>query len=398
MSCSAHPGAASARRGPLTWSRLGHPFAAACLAAALVLGWQAATVHRNYEGNWSALFRIGDLWPLPPELSSENNRVFVHDPGYDGTFYHLIAHDPWCARGFARFVDNPSLRWRRILTPALAYLAAGGSGARIHAAFVGVNLLFVFAGTYWLGRFCQLHGCGTAWGLLFPAVPAVLVSMDRLTIDTALSALAIGVVLYSTTRQRAGTLLLLALCPLARETGACMIAGQAWADAREKRWKRLGLTLATILPFVAWAVFVHLHTTRDGTAWLSWPLAGIVHRTLHPFPYAITGKWVAAAALFDYTALIGVWAGLVLTLRLAWERRTGITELCAYGFAAGAVWLGKEDIWAGAYEFGRTMSPLLVLLGLVALRDRRPVFALPVALVLPRILLQLEPQMRGLLR
>ncbi len=377
---------------------MNNPLAVACLAAALVLGWQAATVHFNYGGNWSALFRIGDLWPLPPELSSENDRVFLNDPGYDGTFYHLIAHDPWFARGFSRFVDNPSLRWRRILTPALAYLAAGGSDARIHAAFIAVNLLFVWAGTYWLARFCAVHRNGAAWGLLFPAIPAVLVSMDRLTIDTALCALTVGVVLYSTTGHRALALVLLALSPLARETGACMVAGQAWVDAGKQRWKQFGLTLAASLPFLAWAAFVSWHTTRDGTSWLSWPLAGILHRTLHPFPYAMTGRWVAAAALLDYTALIGVWAGLLWTLKLAWTRRTGLIEMCAYGFAFGAVWLGKEDIWGGAYEFGRTMSPLLLLLGLVAARDQKPLFALPIALVLPRILLQLEPQLRGILR
>jgi hypothetical protein len=369
----------------------------ATIAAAMVFTWQAATVHANYHGNWSALFRIGDAWSQPPALQPEGNRVFVNDPGYDGTFYHLIAHDPWFARGFSAYVDNPSLRWRRILLPAMANLAALGAESRIHHAYIAVNLLFVAAGSYWLARFCLRNGWSPAWGLLFPLIPSVLVSMDRLTIDTALSALTVGAVLYSATGNRARALGVLALCPLARETGVCIVAGQAWADAGEKRWRNVTLTLAAGIPFLVWAGFVLLHTTRDGTPWLSWPLAGILRRTLHPFPYGVTGRWVAAAAILDYAALIGVWAGLLLTAWLAVRRRGGTVEYCLYSFAFFALWLGKEDIWYGAYEFGRTMSPLLLLLLLIALKDRRPLYALPLVFVLPRIALQLQPQLRGIM-
>jgi hypothetical protein len=372
------------------------PVVVGLCAAAMVFAWQAATVHFNYQGNWSSLYRIGDAWAQPPDLRAEANRVFANDPGYDGTFYHLIAHDPWLHRDFARYVDNPSLRWRRILVPAMAQLAALGADGRVHSAYIAVNLLFVFAGTFWLSRFCVRQRLAPAWGLLFPLAPSVLVSMDRLTIDTALSALTVGVVLYSITGNRGRMLGLLVLCPLARETGLAIVAGRGWADAVEKRWKLLALTLAAALPFLLWVVFVFTHTSRDATPWLSWPLAGIVHRTLHP-PYAITGRWVAVAAVLDYAALAGMWLALILTAGLALKRRAGIIEYCAYAFAAGAVWLGKEDIWFGAYEFGRTMSPLLLLLLLLALRDRKPPFALPLVLVLPRIALQLQPQLLGIL-
>ena len=42
--------------------------------------------------------------------------------------------------------------------------------------------------------------------------------------------------------------------------------------------------------------------------------------------------------------------------------------------------------------------PLLILLGLLALKERRIAFALPLLLVLPRIALQYEAQLRGALR
>jgi hypothetical protein len=76
----------------------------------------------------------------------------------------------------------------------------------------------------------------------------------------------------------------------------------------------------------------------------------------------------------------------------------GVLENSAYVFAIAAIWLGKADIWGGAYEFGRTLSPLFIMLGLLAIRDKTRFFLAPVICILPRILLQFEPQMRGILR
>ncbi len=371
--------------------------AVAALAALLTFGWQAATVHSNYGGKWSALFYIGDRWPLPPPLAGE---AYVHqnNPGYDGVFYHLVAHDPWFSRGFSRFADNPSVRWRRILTPALAHIASAGADDRIHAAYIAINLLFVFLGTYWLGCYCAAQALNPACGLAFLMIPSVLVSMDRLTIDTALAALTVGFILYASADRPVATVIVLSLCPLARETGLALAAGHAWLNLRDRRWRMCIYTLLSMVPFILWAIFVSAHTPRDGTPWLSFPFVGIVRRTLHPLQYPITSRWIALAAAFDYLALIGVWIALLLTARQVVRRSFDLTTFCLFFFSLGALCLGKEDIWAGAYEFGRTMSPLLILLGLLAVRERKPYFLLPLICVLPRIFLQFEPQLRGILR
>jgi hypothetical protein len=389
-----------------------HPILVALGAALLVLAWQSATVWRNYAGDWSALFSIGDRWPQPPELAGEAH-VLAGNEGYDGVFYHLAAHDPALRRGFWRYADNASLRWRRILVPALAHAIALGNDARIHAAYVAVNLLFVFLGCWWLAIYCRCHQLSPAWGLGFLTVPSVLVSIDRLTVDTALAALTVGYGLFcgsavglsdtahapgTRVRHPAGLVTLLLAAPLARETGLALTAGAAWVSVHARRWWVMVMLIATTLPFVVWSVFVSAHTYRDATTWLAFPFAGMTRRTLHPILYPITGKWVAAAAMFDYLALIGIWIALAMVARLAWSRAFGPVEAALYSFASGAVLLGKADIWAGAYEFGRTMSPMLILLALLGLRRRALQLLLPLACVLPRILLQFEPQLRGIVR
>ncbi len=369
----------------------------AVAAFLLVLAWQSATVAFNYSGDWTGLFHVGGPWRLPPELASERVRVFG-DAGYDGLFYHLVAHDPWLVRGFANYADNPSLRWRRILIPGLAHIAALGRDRWIHAGFVGVNLLLIFAGTYWLARYCASNKLSAARGLAFLSIPSVLVSIDRLTIDTALAALTVGFILYAVEGRNRTSLALLALCPLARETGLALTAGRTWQHWHNREWKQLLLAIGSVIPFLAWFTYVFHSTPRDGTPWFSFPFAGIIRRTINPIQYAITGRWVALAAAFDYLALAGIWIALALALRLALRRRFGLIESCIYSFALGAVWLGKADIWAGAYEFGRTMSPLIILLGMLAIRERDRLLLLPLVCTLPRVLLQFEPQLRGIVR
>ena len=168
------------------------------LALAAVLGmwlWQFATVHFNYGGNWTALFYTAPDWPRPAFLASENLYTFPGSLGYDGQMYHFIAHDPLMRRGAVAAMDDPALRYRRILVPALAWAVALGRDSAIHAAYLAVILGFVFLGVYWLARAMLIQGRHPAWGLMFVLMPATLVSMDRMTVDVALAALTAGFVL-----------------------------------------------------------------------------------------------------------------------------------------------------------------------------------------------------------
>jgi len=365
----------------------------AALCSGLLLSWQYLTVRYNYNDDWTALFHTGSALAVPAALTIENIYTFADSRGYDGQFYHLIAHDPWLRAGFSASVDNPRLRWRRILTPGLAYLAAGGQAAYIHASFVAVTLGFLFLGTYWLSRYCACCHQSPAWGVCFAAVPAVVVSIDRLTIDLALASLCVGFALYAPAGRSGKLYPLLVLAPLARETGLCLVAACCLSAALERQWMRAARLASTVAPYLAWAWFVHRHTAPDQTLWASWiPLQGILNRTLQPAQYAVTSQWLAKAAVYDYLALLGIWLSFALAFRQLWKNKSGVVEIAAALFALFAMLLARADIWHGAYEFGRTMSPLLVWLGLLGLSRRYWWNLLPLAMFIPRLALQLQPQ------
>ena len=377
-------------RAALVWA------AAVTLMAA---GWQWVTVRYNYGGDWSALFYTGAATPLPPGVAEEQIHR-VHDGvGYDGQYYHLIAHDPAMRGPEKQFVDNPRLRWRRILLPALAFWAAGGDGERVDSAYSVVVLAFVFLGAYWLAEWAIGAGLHPAFALLFLAFPAVAVSLDRYTIDVALAALAIGFALA----ERDGwapwkVAALLVVAPFARETGGVVIAAFALDAVLRRKWRTVAVAAAAAVPYAAWVWYVAARTAPDQTVFASWiPFAGLWQRTIHPIQDSTATSWLMTAAVLEYAAVWGVWVAVGLTAWLISKGKRDTVTLAAAVFAAVFVaFLGQEQAWSGVYSFGRTMSPLVIWVALAGLALRRWICLSPMALMLPRILWQLAPQWRGI--
>ena len=354
--------------------------------------WQFATVHFNYGGNWTALFSTAPGWPRPSFLASENLYTFAGSLGYDGQMYHLIAHDPWMTRGAVAAMDDPELRYRRILVPALAWALALGRDSAVHAAYFAVILGFAFLGVYWLARVMVLQGRHPAWGLMFVLMPAVLVSMDRMTVDVALAALTVGFVLYPDSRWK--VLPILACAALTRETGLLLTTGYGIFLLSRRRFADLVWAAASTLPAMFWYVYVSRNVPPGSLGGISsWiPLAGWIERVAHPEVYALP-RWQALAAVeLDYVALAGIALMLGHAAWLAWARRWNARAAAIYVFAAAVVFIRNRSVWEDAFSYGRVVTPLMVLLA------GEPLAFVPVALVDARIGLNFLKQILGVAR
>jgi hypothetical protein len=310
--------------------------------------------------------------------------------------YHLVAHDPLMRRGGAAAMDDPALRYRRILVPALAWTVALGRDSAIHAAYFAVILGFVFLGVYWLARAMEKHGRHPAWGLMFALTPAALVSMDRMTIDVGLAALTAGFVLYCDhSASRWKLLLVLACAVLTRETGFLLTAGYSVFLLSRRRFTDLVWIAASALPAMFWYAYVSGHTPPERPANISSliPLAGWIERVAHPVVYPLS-RWQALAAVeLDYIALAGVALMLGHAAWLAWARRWNARAAAIYVFAAAIIFLGSRSVWEDAFGFGRVVTPLIILL---AVEDARPRLAFgPMALIDARIGLNFLRQIMG---
>ncbi len=404
----------------------------ALVAIGLVSGWLLLTVRYSYQRNWTALFCTGERLPPPAALSHENIAIFRNSSGYDGQAYHYIAHDPFFEKALAKSIDAPRLRYRRALVSLVAWAASFGDDSRIDATLIGVVVAFTGLGVYWLARLALLLGLSPWTGLFFLLAPSVIVSIDRILTDGALAAFCVGFVLYWREKRWIALWIVCALAALTRETGAALAAAVALSlltslssrfsvkpapqsgtaldatainamensggDAAPSAGGLRPLSLAAVftlavLPALGWALFCARHTEPENFDWLGvYPFEGLIWRLITPSTYAL-GKWIAIAAqVFDFVGAIGIVFALHSIWKKASAQATDPPAIALYLYAVLTIFLRNHDAWGDVYAFGRTLSPMLVLLALDGL-SRTPLRAsLPALLMLPRIGLQLGRQ------
>ncbi len=373
-----------------------------CLAYALLcaligLGWQFATVQRNYGGNWTALFCVGASTKLP-DLPQENIYRFANSTGFDGQFYYLIAHDPSPTGSMASNIDTPDLRYERILIPLLSYLAALGRPSAIAAAFITINLMFLFLGSWWLSQTAIFYGRSAAWGLAFLLVPAVPISLDRMTVDMTLTALAAGAFYFHLSKQPKKMLLVLTLACLTRDTGVVIVAAFALNYLLRRQWRPALATMAAAVPFALWFGYVMAVHPLRLPPWLpTHPFHWTWDFLVHPKPYPFSPAINSAVRLLDLAAT----AGLVLAMAVAF--RDAISKALNPGrptnllFAGVFVYLLLLDEWTHVYDFGRIASPLVMNLLLYGVVSGRQWLLAPALLMTLRVAAQLAPQAIGII-
>ena len=365
------------------------------LSVTLVALWQWATVTANYRGNWTALFCTGAVQQHPPLAVSEHVYLFANSTGYDGQAYHYIAHDPFISSDLKTYIDDPRLRYRRILIPLLAYGLALGHSGWIDPAYELVCLLSIGLGVYWSCRFVQTVELPAAWGLLFLGMPAVLITMDRLVVDGGLAALTAGFLCYS--RSPSWKLFIVLMCAaLTRETGLLLVVACCAPLVWRREFRMVSIFLLSALPAVSWYCYVQAKTAGKPYDVSLIPFSAILRG--NPGRYPVGTPFVDAVHVADYLALAGVL--LAFGFAFFWFARGpgDPLRIAAMLFATMGLVLQRTDYWQNVYDFGRVYTPVLLCLSAIAAEYRNPWLLTPLAMMLPRLAIQLAPQMIGVLR
>ncbi len=365
---------------------------AAVAGLAVLFGFvcQAFTVAWNYHGDWTGLYCIGAIRPAPPAMSGMYR--FPDSMGFDGQMYLMMALDPLFRHGNDAYVDEPALRYRRILLPATAYIAALGNARAIVYSYILVNLGFLFLGTWWMSKSAVLNCRHPAWGWMFLAVPGVLISLDRQTVDMALTAMALGATFAWQTKRWRVLFILLALLCLVRETGLVIVGGFLLAFLFQRRWKYAALCVIATAPFLAWSWVVDLHFPPMLREWLTTnPYTWTIHALLHPPHLPVTAGVRTLVECFDLLALSGFLTGAAISLRACIRTRwTSGPMLSSALIGALCIYLFSLDEWTHVYDYGRIASPMAGLL----MTDRASgrLRYLPSVLMSSRVIVQLAPQ------
>jgi protein-S-isoprenylcysteine O-methyltransferase Ste14 len=365
---------------------------AAAVAIAFTL--QFANVQVNFDGNWSALFCTGSMFPPPAVLQQENIHVFAGSPGYDGQFYHYMAHAPWPNEETARHIDAPRLRYPRILTPGLTYIAALGKQDWIDPAFHAISILTFGLGAWWLAGYAHIVGANRYVGLLFFLIPAALISLERVTVDLMLVALCCGFAYYAARGATVACYVVIVLATLTRDTGFLLWGAYGLWLLLNRRWGAAGLFGTAALPASLWYLVVRANTAPASTH-IALPESGsaLWDRMFLPVYYPLP-PWIGVTAtVLDYVSLAGIILAIVLATVNLVRRVNDPCNMAGMAFAALPFVLGGVLGWYDAVAYPRTLSPLLLFLGLATLRTRSFVGLLPLLLMLPRLAMVLAPKL-----
>jgi len=370
-------------------------------AAAIAFSIQFANVQVNFDGNWNAMYCAGQAFPAPASLQHENLYVFPHT-GYDGQFYHYIAHDPWPNERTARYIDAPRLRYGRILVPVLSYALALGQQEWIDPAIHAMAMLGFGLGAWWLACYASLLGRNRYLGLLFLLIPAVLISLDRSTVDLLFLAFCCGFAYYAARASLAAIYVVLVLAMLTRDTGFLLWGAYGLYLLIHGRWARAGILATAALPALAWFSIVRAKTQPIvSTLGLAPSIHAIWDQMLNPVQYQFPARIASLAVALDYLSLAGVALAVVLAVVLVIREHNDALALAGAAFVVLPFTIGSHLAWYDPFAYPRTLSPLLLFLGLAAMRKRSWTGSVPILLAMPRILMELATRvgvLHGLFR
>lgn len=367
-------------KGPRT-----RPWHVAILCTLLAFAWQWFIVAGVFQGRWSALFYAGDRFPQSQAVKNESSFVIADGYGYDGQFYHEIAHDPFDLHGTDRVVEAARSRYTRILLPGLSYLLGGGQLLWVDRAYRGLELLFLFLGVACTAALLESAGRSAWWGAAFLALPATFFSLERQLTELPACALLVAALLAVERGRYGWAWFALAASALNREVGTVVIAGFVFLSLWERSFTLAGLWMTAVIPAAVWTLFVGLKIPSIGgdNLRLTNGIMPMFTALRHPETYSYAASTVGVLHVLDWLAIAGALATMVWGL-LAWTR--GKTPLAAAAFALALFGLlvSPDDAYVDIYAYARYRSPLLLLQLIHALRKEKPILLAPLGAILPR--------------
>lgn len=387
-----------------------NPAVLAALVTAVVIAAQSLTVTINYHGDWTALFCAGSKEPLPPDLESRTYR-FPNSHGYDGQMYRLIARDPWLQKGYALYLDNPVLRYGRILLPAAAWLLTKTALAGPDAAYIALVWTCAFFGVFWLARFLSSQSLDPRWAACFPLLPAALISLDRMTVDIALAALLAALPARWERARPAEKIAWLAACALVRDLGFLVVAAAVLHSAYLRKWLDACLFTLAGVPALAWYAWLHSaiphlapHTASSSSAilppWLFTriPGSGILSILLRPLPYALPAPLRILTEALDFTALLALLTALLLAFVYFSRRPARLDSWLLLCFACLFFATESRGFYKDPFSYTRAYTPMLALVAWRGVRTKQRWAAAPLAAISFRVLWQMGGQVAGIFR
>jgi hypothetical protein len=315
-------------------------------------------------GGWSALINVGTNSPFRPVIEAEFNELQTVAVGNDGQITYIIARDP-LGQQYTDLVPQPSLRWRRLVFPAVGGLFGALQGEALLWSLIAWSAAALGVASAAFRMVLDRIGA-SPWAMLgVLGNPGVWLGLQIMTPDPLGLAFGIaGLALALHGRDRPA-ILALVLAAMTKEPYLLFAAALgAWRFFSGERGRGLKLFGVPALAFIAWSAVMSL--VIDGPAWESGniapPFVGLVRAASYwpDFPARenlLTGIAIGMIILAITAALltrdrflqwqIASWATLaVITSEWVWRFGNGnlraFAPIGAFAAAAFGVRLRKS--------------------------------------------------------
>ena len=319
---------------------------------------------------------MGDLHPAPGFIP-EDAFILKNSAGYDGQFFYLICHDPFLNTPAAQYIDAPAYRYQRILYPFLSKILAFGNPGLYSYTLVGVNVLAILGGSFFVFLFIHHSGKNPWLTLFYPLLGGLLLCTLR-DLAEPLALFFLTAAFYYSEKQKPLFLWLsLSLMLLSREFFLIFIP-LFFLDSLWLRpsLRKSGSILLSVVPWLLWEYYIYhqlkVSPFSAGTGNFAPPLQGFLQTTLPLFknPGNIPEKAYRLITAFSILACIPV-SAIAL-----WKKR----ELLSVCFTAITLlpFVLSEYVWIEYWSYGRILLPLHLLALLTAIRNQNRLYWIPV--------------------
>lgn len=230
-------------------------------------------------GGWTALLAVGEDAAIRPVIEAEiPGVVLLPDAGNDGQIYYAIALEPFDDE-YADLLPESSLRWRRIMLPAVASGFGLVDGVALFWSMTLIVAVSLGIGTAALADIGRSLGLRSWIALALLVHPGVWIGVRLLSPDLPAIALALLAVALALRHRHVGAVVALAAAVLTKEpylVVACSLG--AWSWFKRERLTGISYVLVPAGALIGWSAVVR--AMIPGTVFesgnVAWPFMGIV--------------------------------------------------------------------------------------------------------------------------
>lgn len=318
---------------------------------------------RPYGYNFSAMIRLTETEEAGEKVERYFQKgmvIFTHGGGYDGQNYYYVAMDSLSDMNYKN-----AYRQQRMLYPLFARILALDKKSLLPYTLYAANMLALSLGMYFFILLLRQYSASPWWSLFYGLSPSTIMTIQYDLPSPVSISLIIAAICFYTNKKIILTTIFMSLAFLAREDSIMVLMPLLiWDYQNSRRFKRIALLSACLMPFFLWQIFVTaklgntpVATSAETISFI--PFSGIVGylKTIELDNFKHIGRQLSAIIVFLY--FIGISA--IIAKKLMRKQHLFYYAVAAYCLLSVFTVPSQWDNYNGLLRMFYGLFPFLIL-------------------------------------